>query len=325
MPLTMDLVREAAELLRGRVRRTPIESSPALSQRCGAPVSLKLENLQSTGSFKVRGALFRLSRLTEAERNAGVATCSTGNHGKGIAHAARELGVAARVYVPRTVDESKRRAIEAMGAEVATSEFDGYDDTEEWAKAEAARTGRVFVSAFDDDAIMAGNGGTLALEILEQAPDARVFVLPVGGGGLSSGCSYVMKERRPAALIVACQAELSPALKLSLERGSAVTRLPAAPTIAGGLEGGIGARPFEILKSRVDRVVLISEDEIFEGVRWMLDAHQYLIEPSAAVTVAACLTGKVGTLPGPTVVVLSGGNVSLSTLRRIFAGTATTD
>jgi threonine dehydratase len=317
--LTLKSVEEAFALLEARIRRTPAEESLDLSRRLGVPVWLKLESLQITGSFKVRGALFRLSQLSEAERRAGVATCSAGNHGKAIAYAARLLGVRARVYVPRSVDAAKRRAILEMGAELVVSEFEGYDDTEEWARREIQKSGLLFVSAFDDDAIMAANGGTLAREVLEQVPQARAFLLPVGGGGLSGGFSFVVRESTPGALLIGCQLEESPALKLSLEQGRAVTRLPAIETTAGGLEGGIGIRPFEILRSRIDRVALISEAEIYEAVRWMLETHQYLIEPSAAATVAACLTGKAGPLDGPAVAVISGRNVSMETLERILA------
>ena len=318
MTLTLGRIEEAREFLQGRIRRTPVEESPALSERLGVPVWLKLEFLQVTGSFKIRGAFSKLSRLTPEERRAGIGTCSAGNHGKGIAYAARALGLTPTIYVPKSVDSSKKNAMVAMGGEVIVSDFDGYDDTEEWARREIEKSGKVFVSAFDDEDIMAGNGGTLAAEVLEDVPQARAFLLPVGGGGLSSGFSFVVKERLPDAVVLGCQHEKSPALALSLEQGRAVTRLPAVETVAGGIEGGLGAKPFEILRTRIDRVALISEEEIFEAVRWMLATHQYLIEPSAAVTIAACLTGKAGSLDAPAVVVLSGRNVSLETLRRIL-------
>ncbi len=317
MPLSVERIEEARAFLVGRIRRTPVEESPDLSQIAGVPVWLKLECLQVTGSFKVRGAFWKLSRLDEGQRRAGIATCSAGNHGKGIAWAARALGLSPTVYVPRSIDPAKHHSIVAMGAEVVVSDYDGYDDTEVWALDQIARSGRVFLSAFDDEDVMAGNGGTLALEVLEDLPQARVFVLPVGGGGLSAGFSYVVKEQLPDGRVVGCQLERSPALKMSLESGSAVTRLPAVETSAGGLEGGIGAKPFEILRSRVDGVALISEQEIFDAVRWMLEKHQYLIEPSAAVTVAACLTGKAGSIDRPAVAVLSGRNVGWETVRRI--------
>jgi len=197
-PLSLPFIEEARAFLAGRIRRTPVEESPVLSSILGAPAWLKLESLQTTGSFKIRGALFRLSRLTEEEKRAGIATCSAGNHGKAVAYAARSLGLVPTIYVPSGVDESKHRAMVELGAEVVRSEFPGYDDTEEWAIREAGRTGKVWISAFDDEAIMAGNGGSLALEILEDVPDARGFVLPVGGGGMSGGLSFAVKEKLPA-------------------------------------------------------------------------------------------------------------------------------
>lgn len=317
--LTLGLIDEAARFLAGRVRRTPLEASPRLSEVAGARVWLKLECLQETGSFKLRGALFRLSLLSEEEKRAGIATCSAGNHGKAVAYAAKALGLTPTIAVPSSVDESKYGAMVALGADVVRSRFAGYDDTEVWAMEEAAKAGRVWISAFDDDAIMAGNGGSLAAEILEDLPDARSFVMPVGGGGMAAGVALYAKEKRPGAVIVGCNHELSPALALSLERGEAVTRLPAVETTAGGIEGGMGRKPFEILRSRVDRVALVSEAELFEAVRFTFDAHQYVIETSAAAGVAACLTGKAGKLESPAVVVLTGRNVSLPTLRKILA------
>lgn len=317
--LSLELIEEAREYLRGRVRRTPVEFSPELSERLGAPVWLKLEAIQLTGSFKVRGSLFRLSRLTADERARGVATCSAGNHGKGVAYAARELGVKATVYVPSSIDAAKLHGIVILGAEAVKSRFAGYDDTEEWARAEAAKAGKPFLSAFDDECVMAGNGGTLAAEVLEDVSAARTFLLPVGGGGLAAGFSFLASELLPDALFVGCQHERSPALALSLERGEAVTRLPAVQTLAGGIEGGLGRKTFEVLRSRISSVVLSSEDEILEGVRWMLAHHNVLIEPTAAVTVAAALSGRLGGIRGAAVLVLGGRNVDYSTLRRILA------
>jgi threonine dehydratase len=317
-PLSLPFIEEARAFLAGRVRHTPVEESPALSAVLGSPAWFKLESLQDTGSFKIRGALFRLSRLTEEEKRAGIATCSAGNHGKAVARAARSLGLVPTIFVPSSVDESKYRAMVELGADVVRSEFAGYDDTEQWAIAEAARSGKIWISAFDDEAIMAGNGGSLALEILEDVPQARGFVLPVGGGGMSAGLAFAVKEKVSGATVVGCNHERSPALALSLERGHAVTRLPAAETSAGGIEGGIGRKTFEILRTRVDRVALVSEEDIFAGVRWMLENHQHLIEPSAAAAVAACLSGKGGRFDSPVVIVISGRNVSLETLKKIL-------
>ena len=312
--LTPELIAEASQFLRGRVRHTPLEFSPALSEAMGVPVWLKLESMQLTGSFKIRGALFRVSRLTSEERRSGVITCSAGNHGKAVAYAARHYGVPATICVPRSVDRAKYDGMVALGADVRVSAFDGYDDTEEWAKAVAAEEQRPFLSAFDDYAVMAANGGTIAGEVFEDAPAAHVFLLPVGGGGLAAGFAFAA----PDAVIIACQHVLSPALPMSIEAGRAITRLPAVETMAGGVEGGIGALTFAILAPRVNRVALVSEDEILEAVRWMIEHHQYLIEPTAAVTVAACLTGRAGKLTEPAVVVISGRNVGAGAVKRIL-------
>ena len=315
----MDLVLEARRALEGRIRRTPIEVSPELSEAAGVPVSLKLESLQLTGSFKIRGAFFRLLRFSASERAAGVVTCSAGNHGKAIAYVARELGMPATVYVPRSVDESKYRGILALGAEVVRSDFDGFDETEALARKASDGTARLYVSAYDDFRILAANGGTLAAEVLEDAPEARTFLVPVGGAGLSGGFAYYAKERLAGSRIIGCQHALSPALALSLEKGEAVTRLPPVETTAGGLEGGIGRTGFEVLKDRIDGVALLTEEDIFDAVRFLLSQHQYLMEPSSAVTVAAIRTGKAGTLGSPAVAVISGRNVALATIRRILS------
>ncbi|HTR01608.1 MAG TPA: pyridoxal-phosphate dependent enzyme [Thermoanaerobaculia bacterium] len=317
--LDMPLILEARRALEGRIRRTPVEASPALADAAGVPVFLKLESLQLTGSFKIRGAFFALLRLSEEDRRRGVVTCSAGNHGKAVAHVARELGIPAEIHVPRGVDESKYRGMVALGATVVRSEHDGFDDTERIARTEAARSGRPYLTAFDDAPILAANGGTLAAEVLEDCPEARAFLLPVGGAGLAGGFAHYAKAALPDCRVIGCQHALSPALALSLERGEAVLTLPPVTTTAGGLEGGIGKTGFEELRRRIDGVALLTEEEIFDAVRFMLDRHQYLIEPSSAVTVAAILTGKAGPLAVPAVAVISGRNVALPTLSRILA------
>lgn len=311
-------IREAAAFLQGKIRRTPLERSPKLAAILGVPVWLKLESLQLTGSFKIRGAWFRLAQLTEPERARGILTCSAGNHGKGVAYAAKELGIGAVICVPKSVDRAKYEGMVALGAEVRVSEYPGYDDTEIWAREQAAAEGKPFISPFDDMDVMAGNGGTLAVEILEEAPEAGTFIVPVGGGGMAAGLSFHVKENAARAVVIGCQHELSPGLKMSLEAGRAITRLPAIDTVAGGVEGGTGELPFEILRTRIDDVALVSEQEIYAATRWMMEQHQYLIEPSAAVTIAACLAGKVPKITSPVVMVISGRNVSLDVVRRIL-------
>ena len=320
MTLNLDLIHEAAAFLKGcSLRRTPLEHSPTLSDLMGVPVYLKLENLQITGSFKVRGALFRLHRLTPAEKARGVISCSAGNHGKAVAYAAGKSGVSVDIYVPKVVDESKYRGMIQLGARVIKSDFESYDRTEALARAEARRRGRTFISPYDDEAIMAANGGSLMAEIIEDLPDLKTVLTPVGGGGLAAGLCYFLSEKQSEVETIGCQLAASPALHLSLERGRAVTTLPYVETAAGGLEGGIGSLTFPIIRRRIGRVVLLSEDAVVRGVRWMLDRHQYLIEPSAAVVIAALTEQRLQVRPGPMVLILTGRNLSLAGLTDLLS------
>lgn len=317
--LSLELINEAYDYLQPQILKTPCEYSPELSQVLGVPVYFKCEFLQLTGSFKVRGALFRMSKLTPEEKAAGVVTCSAGNHGKAVAYVGSRLGISSKIYVPNNIDETKLKGIQYYGGDVVRSPFTGFDETQHLAKSEAERMGRVFITPFDDERIMAANGGSLAVEILQDILDAKVFLFPASGGGLAAGLSYYVKEKVADAQVIGCQHVDSPGLKLSLERSCAVTELPPIDTIAGGIEGGVGKRCFHYLQSRIDNVALVSEEEIKAAVRWMLDSHQYVIEPSAAAPIAAILSGKVVPQQGPVVLVLTGRNVSLQTLKMILA------
>lgn len=319
--LTHELIEEAAAFLRERVRETPLERSGVLSRLMGVDVYLKLENLQITGSFKVRGALFALHsmRRNGIER---IATCSAGNHGKGIAFAADQLGMQATIFVPRGVDEAKYSAMLRLGADVRVSSFVGYDDTERWALEQADAMDVPFVSAYDDPAVMAGNGGSVAVEVMGQLPQARTFVMPAGGGGHSAGFAFWVKDMHRGARIVLTQHRKCPAFQRSLERGYAVTEFPGFETLASGLEGGFGRNTFEILKSRVDHVSLVSEEEIAEAMRWMFSNHQYAIEGSSAAAIASCLKEDVGSVKEPVVVFISGRNVAMDTFARVLSGPA---
>jgi threonine dehydratase len=307
------LIDRAETLLAPVIRETPLEPSPALSQRLGVQAWLKLECLQVTGSFKIRGALFALQQLRDSGASE-VATCSAGNHGLGLAFAANLSKMPARIYVPGQVDPGKVELLRGMGADVRVSPHPGFDETEAWAMEEVQRDGIPFISAYDDELILAGNGGTLMREMRRQLPDLETLILPVGGGGLSGG--MLLSAAAPKRL-VAAQTLASPALVRSLEKGTAVTRMDSAETLAGGLEGGIGVRGFEALKTHAPQVISVSEEEIKAGVRWTLATHRYLIEPSSAVAVAAALRPEV-TVSGPTVVVLTGRNIGPDVLRGIL-------
>lgn len=312
-----EMIDEACSFLRGRVRETPVERAPLLD-RGGGPVWLKLENLQLTGSFKIRGAWFKLAHLTEAERARGVAACSAGNHGKGVAYAARELGIGATIYVPARVDAAKHRGIIDLGATVMRSQHAGYDDTATWARADAKARGLTWIPGFEDDAIMAGNGGSLAVELLAQRPTARRFVVPVGGGGLAGGFVAAVKRAAPDATIIGVQHAECPAFALSIRDGRAHTHMPAIQTVAGGIEGGLGERNFEILRGGLERVVHVDERSIRGATAWLVDEHQLIAEPTAAVALAAALSGAIGADPRETVVVITGRNVAASTLGRLL-------
>jgi threonine dehydratase len=285
-------------------------------------VWLKLEFLQITGSFKLRGALFRLSRLSETERLRGFVTSSAGNHGKAVAYAAKQMGLRAVVCVPNSVDEAKYRGIVELGADVRRSPFPGYDRTEDWAVEEAAREGLPFISPYDDEGIIAAGGGSLAVEVLEDVPDARTFVIPTGGGGLAAGVAFEALRQYADARIICCQHERSPGLLRSIDAGHAVNGLPAIETSAGAIEGGVARLPFEVLRDRVGlehvAVALASESEIEGAVRWVMDTHQYLIEPASAAAVAAALKNDSTAITTPAVIILTGRNVSTRVISKLL-------
>ncbi len=311
------LIEQATYILQDKIRHTPIEYSPKLSKLLGQPVYLKLECLQLTGSFKVRGGFFYLSTLDPQERKRGVAVCSAGNHGLGIAYAGKQLEVPCTVFVPKSVDQAKYNKLVELGAHVKKSTFIGYDDTLAWAIQEAQKLDIPLVSAFDDEKIMAANGGTLAAEVLEQVPDVAHVVLPMGGGGLSAGFAWHVKEKNPQTKVTICQLADCPALSLSLQQGKPITYMPSIDTLAGGLEGGLGVKCFDILKTRVDEIALIKEHELKEALCWLLENHQYLIEPSAAVALAGCLYDHTQPI-GPLVIILTGRNVSYATVQQLL-------
>ncbi|MGN6670406.1 MAG: threonine ammonia-lyase [Candidatus Nucleicultricaceae bacterium] len=317
MALSESTILEAFDNIRDHIIKTPLEYSYALSKHLGVDVYLKLEFLQKTGSFKYRGALHSLITLKKQGIQS-ISTCSAGNHGKGVAYAAKELGMDALIFVPSTVDEAKYQGMLTLGAEVIKSPYPGYDQTEIWAREQAQLKRLPFLSAFNDDNVMAGNGGTLALEIMEELPAVKTLVFPVGGGGLGAGLSFYAQERYPDMTLIGCQHQDSAGLALSLEQNTPITQMPPITTVAGGLEGGVGDLCFDVLKNRITRVALVNEEEIIQGWLWCLHHHQYLIEPTSAVTLACALHDKLGALASPTVIILSGRNVGYTTIQSLI-------
>jgi len=312
---------EAARVIVSRVAEiTPIETSHYLSELLGAPVVMKCENLQRTGSYKIRGAYHRMSRLSDEEKARGVVAASAGNHAQGVAFAARELGIAATIFMPIGVALPKLQATRHYGAEVVLR---GHTVSEPLAAAQefAARTGAVYIPPFDHADVIAGQG-TLGLELLDQVPDLETVVVPIGGGGLISGVASVLK-RRAAELgrtirVIGVQATNAAAYPISLAAGE-VTEISIGPTIADGIAvAKPGRLNFEIIKDTVDEVVTVDDDDIARAMLVLLERAKLVVEPAGAVGVAAILTGKISA-SGMTVVVLSGGNIDPLVMERVIA------
>ncbi len=287
------------ESARRLCRVTPLLDAPALG------CALKLESLQRTGSFKLRGAATRIAAITDEERRRGVIAASAGNHGQGVALAARALGIKARVIVPSTTPRVKREAIAALGAELGV-EGASYEQAEAHARALAGESGAIFVSPFDDDLVIEGNGRWLGEELLAQRPDTRTVVVPVGGGGLCSGLASVCAPRGVA--VIGVQPATNCAMHDSLVAGRALTTYDGGATRCEGLEGPVAERTFRLVREHGVRVVLVDERAILAAIAFAWRALGLLVEPSAAVGIAALREGLIAPSPS-TVVVLTGSNV----------------
>jgi len=307
-------VRAAAERVRPFIVRTALERSLGLSALCGTDVWLKYECFQATGSFKLRGALNALLTMSDQQRQKGVLTASAGNHGLGVARAAAVLGVAATVVVPETASPAKIERLRASGAELLLRGAT-YDDAESAAISLATERRLPFISAYNDAAVVAG-GGTIALEVIEDLPSARIMVVPAGGGGLIGGIGVAAHGLDPEIAIYGVQSEASPALHAALQAGARVP-VDVLPSLADGLSGNVeaGSITLDLLQEHVREVPLVTELDIVEAMRWLLEHEHVLVEGSAAVGVAAWLRQL---LPpgGPTVIVLTGRNVAAEVLRQ---------
>jgi threonine dehydratase len=296
----------AGHRLRGITDRTPLVRSDGLGAHTGMDVWLKCENLQRTGSFKLRGATNALAALTDEQRARGVVASSAGNHGLGLAHAARTLGVRARIFIPATAPDVKRRGIVALGADVDDG-YPDYDAAHHAAERFAAEHGMTFVNPCAGEALLAGQG-TVALEIIEELPAVRAFVVPVGGGGLVGGMAALIRAVLPAARIVGVQSDATNAMAASLAAGTRVD-VPVVPTLADGLAGQVDDEGFAIGRVAIDTMVTVRETEIAGAMRWLAREHELRAEGSGAVATAALLYGHVAGISGPVAVVISGGNV----------------
>ena len=311
---------QARQHLHGIVRETPFERSSVLSDRTNMAVYLKAECLQRTGSFKLRGAYHKIASLSSEEKARGIVTSSAGNHAQGVGFAATRFNIPSRIYVPEIIPQNKLEAIQRYKVEVVI-EGKLYDEAHAAALADAKKSGRVFIAAFDDLLIMAGQG-TLGLEMLEEISDLDAVVVPVGGGGMIAGVATAAKTIKPAIRIIGCQSIASCAMARSLEENRPYLTFPSQETIAEGLEGGISEVTFKLGHRLIDRMVLVEENEIRSAIRFLLEHHRLVVEGSGAVGVAAFLHNRWSD-PGRKVgIVLSGGNLDYQLLKQILADQA---
>lgn len=315
--VTLDQIRRAAAILAPHIYRTPLLRSDALSNATGYEVWLKAENLQRTGSFKVRGALARVSRLTPEERQRGILAASAGNHAQGVAFAARQYGVACTIVMPETAPLTKITATRALGAEVLLH-GQTYDEAYAFAVRLAHEGGAVFIHPFDDPDVIAGQG-TLALELLEQQPDVEALLVPVGGGGLIAGIATALAALKPDVRLLGVQASGAAAFGPSLAAGRPV-ELARATTIADGIRVlRPGELTVELCRGRVAGVLDVPDEDISDAIVQLLEREKLVVEGAGAVGVAALLSGRVHEPPGTRVVViLSGGNIDINLVARII-------
>lgn len=310
-------IRAAALRIAPAIRETPFYKSDGLSAFLGGDTWLKLESEQTTGSFKLRGATNALAMLTDDQRARGVVSASAGNHGLGIATAARTLGVQLTVFVPRTAPSIKRDRIADFGAAVDATAAK-YDDAELLARAYAARTGATFVSPCAGRELLAGQG-TVGLEILDALPTLRTIVVPVGGAGLVGGIGGLFNVEAPGVRIVGAQSERTNAMTIAMRTGEP-TDIPDLPTLADGLSGQADAEMLAQGMAALDDIVAASEEDVANAIAYLWIEEGFKVEGAGAVGVAALLSGRVERLEFPVAVVVSGGNIDEAKHKAVIAG-----
>ncbi len=319
MPISVADILTARRRIAPHVRRTSLEPSPSLTERCDAPVWLKREHHQVTGSFKVRGATNAVLALRDAERARGIVGVSTGNHGRGLAHAARAAGARCVICMSSLVPENKVEAIRALGAEVHIV-GDSQDEAQQEVDRLVADEGLTMLPPFDHPDIIAGQG-TVGLEMAEDRPDVETVLVPLSGGGLIAGIALAVKAANPRVRVIGISMAKGAAMVESLRAGHPMAVREEA-SLADSLGGGIGmdnAHTFAMVRDLVDDTLTLSEDEIAAGIRHAYAQEREIVEGAGAVGLAALLAGRV-TIDGPTIVLLSGRNIDMGLHRRIIAG-----
>jgi len=318
-PISLASIESAAEAIAGTVRTTPVEPSPSLSEIAGVPVTLKLEHLQKTGSFKLRGAANAVARLDDEAKGRGVVGVSTGNHGRALAYAAKQTGVRCIICMSRLVPRNKVDGIKALGAEVRIVGR-SQDEAQVEVDRLVAGEGMALIPPFDHADIVSGQG-TLGLEMFDQVGDIDTALIQLSGGGLIAGVATALKARNPDIRIVGISMERGAAMAASLEAGKPVP-VEELPTLADSLGGGIGLEnrhTFGIVRDLVDEIVLLDEAEIAAGIRHAYWRERQIVEGAGAVGIAALLKGKVRPR-GPATVLLSGGNIDMDLHYRVVSG-----
>lgn len=315
--LELSDVLAARERVAETARRTPVEYSHTFSDMTGAEVHLKLETFQRTGSFKIRGATNRIAALSEAEKEQGVVTASAGNHAQGVALAATRIGVDSKIVMPEDAPIAKIKATRRYGAEVVLHGAD-YNEAQEKAHEIEREEGRIYVHAFDDERVMAGQG-TIGLEILEDLPEADTVVVPIGGGGLIAGIATAIKEQRPETRVIGVQAAGASSVADSLNKGR-VVEIEGVDTIADGIATrSVGEGTFEVIESRVDEVVTVTDSETAVALTYLLERSKTLVEGAGAVALAALLADAFEYEADEVIVpVLSGGNIDMNMLTTVI-------
>jgi threonine dehydratase len=320
-PITLADIRSALERIAGKVERTPTMLSQSLSGRLGAPVYLKLEHRQTTGSFKQRGASNAIASLNAEEKARGVVAASTGNHGRALAHAAKLEGMRATICMSRLVPQNKLDEIRRLGAEIRIV-GNSQDDAQQEVERLVAEEGLVMLPPFDHPDIIAGQG-TLGLEIIEQIADAALVLVPLSGGGLAAGVAAAVKGVSPGTKVFGVSMARGAAMKASLDAGHPVS-VEELPTLADSLGGGIGLDnrlTFSMCRDLLDDVILLDEDEIAAGIRHAYEQEREIVEGAGAVGIAAVLAEKVRA-SAPTVLILSGRNIDMTLHRKVVCGEA---
>jgi len=314
-----DEVLAAGQRLGGKLRVTPLEESPCLSRLVSGDVRLKLENIQLTNSFKVRGALNKILSLAPEDRERGVVTASSGNHGVAMAFLMQRYNCSGTIYLPEYTSTAKQEALRMYGARIVLHGDDCLE-AEQLARSTAEKEGRVYVSPYNDWQVVGGQG-TVGVELACQCENLDTVLVPVGGGGLMAGVGGYLKTVNPSIRMIGCQPERSPVMAASLQAGR-IVEMESGPTLADGTAGGMepDAITFPVCQAVVDDSILVNEEEIAAAIRLMAERHHLLVEGGAALTVAALCQRPQRFRNQSVALIISGARISLDVLRRVLGG-----